>query len=187
MASNENNSSGQAGQAGQEDLFSASIKAGFDFWQTAMREMLEITNSGQAEYRPGSFHPFTAGSLQELTHAVQETWLNSGLLDGEDLARGVVKSLDNAMEMTQNWIEELNQLIQQGLNGIQQSLSEPHQDKQTPPFQAMIEAYSTSMQKMLNMPKLGLSRGYQERATQAINKFNLLTTVVCEFSLLLIQ
>ncbi len=184
MTSAENNSSGNAGQ---EDLFSASIKAGFDFWQTAMQEMLEITESDQTEYHPGSFQPFTAGSLQELTQAIQKTWFNSGLLDSEDLPRAMAKSLDNAVEMTQNWIEELNQLFRQGLNGIQQSMSETHQDRQAPPLQAMIEAYSMSMQKMLNMPKLGLNREYQERTTQAIDKLNVLATVACEFSLLLLQ
>ncbi len=184
MAGTENNSSGDSGK---DDLFSASIKAGFDFWQTAIQEMLETKKNGQAEYHPGSFQPFTAGSLQELSQAIQETWFNSGLIDSEDPARGMAKSLDNAVEITQNWIEEANQLFLQGLNGIQQSMSESQQDSQTPPFQAMIEAYSMSMQKMLNMPKLGLNREYQERITQAIDKLNLLTTVACEFSLLLLQ
>lgn len=184
MTDTKNNSSGNAEQ---EDLFSAGIKAGFDFWQSAIQEMLGATKSDQAEYSPGSFQPFNAGSLQELTQAIQQTWFNSGLLDSEDLPRYMVKSLDNAMAITQNWIEELNQLFRQGLNGIQQSMSESHQDRQAPPFQAMIEAYSMSMQKMLNMPKLGLNREYQERTTQAIDKLNLLTTVSCEFSLLLLQ
>ncbi|MFO7931546.1 MAG: poly(R)-hydroxyalkanoic acid synthase subunit PhaE [Desulfosalsimonas sp.] len=122
-----------------------------------------------------------------MSQAIQETWFNSGLIDSEDPVRCMAKSLDNAVEITQNWIEEANQLFRQGLNGIQQSMSESQQDSQTPSFQAMIEAYSMSMQKMLNMPKLGLNREYQERITQAIDKLNLLTTVACEFSLLLLQ
>lgn len=182
-----NTKSSSPGQDKQENPFSASIKSSFDFWETAIQEMLETTKSGAAEHQPGSFRPFTAGSLQEMTQAIQETWLNSGLMDDEDQAQSMVGSLDNAMEMTQTWIDELNQLFREGLNGIQQSMSEANQDRQLPPFQAMIEAYSMSMQNMLNMPKLGITREYQERTTQALDKLNLFSTMASEFSLLLLQ
>jgi class III poly(R)-hydroxyalkanoic acid synthase PhaE subunit len=51
----------------------------------------------------------------------------------------------------------------------------------------LVEGYSLSMQKMLNMPKLGLNRYYQERMSQALDKLNMFTAVASEFSLQMLQ
>lgn len=169
-------------------LLSTMVKSTFDFWQSLMQDMAGTSDTGsstQAAFKAGSIDPYTAKSFQEMIEAMQGAMLESGLMD--NLAQGMNRIPEMMMQMTQAWTEDVSQVVQESMRGVEQSFAGYSEHRPETSMQALLESYSESMQKMLNMPKLGLNRYYQERMSQAIDKLNLFTTEACEFSFLMLQ
>lgn len=174
---------------GQEaTLLATMVKSSFDFWQTLMQDMAGTSENGsstQTGFKAGSVRPYTAKSFQDMFAAMQGALVESGLMD--NLAQGMNRTPEMMMKMTQAWAEDVGKVVQEGMSGMEQSLSESSERRQDSSLQALLESYSESMHKILNMPKLGINRYYQERMSQAIDKLNLFTAVASEFSLLMLQ
>ena len=169
-------------------LLSTMVKSTFDFWQTVMQDIAGPNDSGsgaQAAFKAGSMRPYTAKSFQDMFAAMQGALVESGLMD--NLAQGMNRTPEMMMKMTQAWAEDVSKAVQEGMSGMERSLSEHSERPQESSLQALLESYSESMHKVLNMPKLGINRYYQERLSQAIDKLNLFTAVASEFSLLMLQ
>ena len=185
--------SGAANTSQEQDkqeatLLSTMVKSSFDFWQTVMQEMAgsgEGESGAQTGFKSGSLRPYTARSLQEMFEAMQGAMVESGLTD--NLTQGMNRAPEMVMKLTQAWTEDVTKIVQEGMNGMSRSFSEHSEQRPDSSLQALLESYSQSMHKMLNMPKLGINRYYQERMSQAMDKLNLFTAVASEFSLLMLQ
>lgn len=53
-------------------------------------------------------------------------------------------------------------------------------------FRGWLEIYEQEFRKFLHMPQLGLTRGYQERVSEAADKFNIFQATAAEFASLLL-
>lgn len=168
-------------------LLSSMVQSTFDFWQTVLQEMMgpHVQGDDPASRGQGSQRPSPLSSMQETFETLQSAMVDSGLMDG--MAQGLNTFPEVSMKMAQAWTENMSSLFKESMSGMENSLSGYSQHRPESSLQALAEAYSQSMQKMLNMPKLGMNRTYQERMAQAMDKLNTLTAVASEFSLQMLQ
>ncbi len=183
----ENEQAFQGQETPAQTFFSSIMQYSFDYWQTVMQEMLGSPGFGnsQSGSENGCQWPMTPSSLQEMFASMNSLMLETGLM--ENLTQGLNRVPDMSMRMAQAWTENMSSLLQESLNGMEQSLSQDPQSRPENSLQALVEAYSKSMQKMLNMPKLGLNRYSQERMAQAMDKLNQFNAVASEFSMQMLQ
>ena len=183
----ENTQAFQGQETPAQTFFSSIMQYSFDYWQAVMHEMLGSHGSGnsQSGSKDGYQWPMTPTSLQEMFESMNSLMLETGLM--ENLTQGLNRVPEMSMKMSQAWTENVSSMLQESLNGMEQSLSQYAQNRPESSLQALVEAYSKSMQKMLNMPKLGLNRYYQERMTQALDKLNQFNAVASEFSMQMLQ
>jgi hypothetical protein len=99
----------------------------------------------------------------------------------------MAKAQEMVLQSTQIWTEKTSKVFQELLQGIEQSMTAQNRTADKTPLQVLLDSYAQSLHRMLNIPKLGLNRYYQERITQALDKLTIFSTVANEFSLLMLQ
>ncbi|MBN2232360.1 MAG: hypothetical protein JW781_06010 [Deltaproteobacteria bacterium] len=171
----------------EDTLFSEMTKSYFDFWQAVTKETLRCTcgDGGLGDYRAGTLRPLTARSLHEMFSAVHDSMTTSGILDS--LPHSMHKSMEMCMGLTENWAQTLGEMVEETLEGASRSLADNTECPQDGALRTFLAAYTRGMQKLFNMPKLGLNRYYQERISRASDQFTLFSVAAGEFLLLMMQ
>ncbi len=183
----EANNTSQEQEKMEESLLSSIIKSTFDFWQSVMQEVIYANNADniQSNAKKNSLWPNPFTSIKEMSETIHNTMIESGLM--EKMPQVMNTALEMAMKMSQDWTENMNYFVHESISAMEKSTSEHSQHQPESSLEGILGLYFQSMQKILNMPKLGMNRYYQERMNQAIDKLNLFTIEINEFSLLLIQ
>lgn len=188
-------SSDDHGHNGQASSASAWMKTVTDLWQSAIRMWPDLTNilqgSGDSQQAEGP----------ERNNRIHGTWqrplnllqvLLTTLTDPEALnacfaGTGVYPDVlfrlcrsgcDGSLQLYQEWLAKISKFGQFG-----EDYRLGNVDKNV--FKGWMEIYQQEIQPILNAPQLGLTRVYQERMSQAIDKYHLYQAAIGEFISLL--
>jgi len=181
MASNENNK--------DQDLFENWVSASSEFWGTFNKIAKNgisghAVNGGDA----GKFEGITNESLD----IAMRTWktffsmlsnpekimeLNtpSDKINGEDSFKKFISVLEKGFETITNTLNEKAGKIGNKIEGMDFDKFDREM------FNAWAGIYQEEIRKIYNLPQVGLWREYQEKATQAIDKYNLFNASLIEF------
>ena len=173
------------------DLLSAWMKTAGDVWGT----MFRTWSDAAATMRPSAPSPSGAsGHAQASLDAAMKTWQ----MLSSTMARPEI--LDSMFKGSGTMPEILTQLAQSSLAGFlefQQKWFEragrigktteayTFEDLDENAFRALNEIYEKEFRQFFNIPQLGLTRFYQEKVNQTLDKFNIFQTAIGEFIRLL--
>lgn len=171
----------------QQTMVTSMVQSACDFWQAVMQELAGSNQSASgwsgSDQQAGPASP--ASLMSSMVTTMHRTMNEPDLM--EDLTQGMHHLPEAFMKMAQAWTENMAGLLQESLSGMEQAMTDGTRQRPESSMEAMVQAYSLSLQKMLNMPKLGLNRYYQERLTQAMDRLNVFSVSAGEFSLQMLQ
>jgi len=170
--------------AGPESMLSAWMKMATDFWGPVMKQWTEALAPGEGQPEG----PLTRGkaswssylkSLTALSASMGESGSADALLKGIGVMPDVlIRLLEGAWNST---FTLQRQMIEKA--GRMGESVEAYQfeglDQET--FKAWAEIYKEEFQQFLQVPQLGLTRFYQEKAHRTLDKFVLLQNGMAEF------
>jgi class III poly(R)-hydroxyalkanoic acid synthase PhaE subunit len=161
-------------------FMSEGISSALNFWQTLLQNMASFSSNpdeGQAQAEQSRMF----GSLQswnELTQAAQKAMQQSGIL--QTLPESIFQAPFLSMSFAQMGMQELTKLTQAWMQGLEQATAQAEKAPNDP-FQAFMQAYSQSWQKVLNMPQLGPERFRQQRLNSFLDNWTLFNNQLAEF------
>jgi polyhydroxyalkanoate synthase subunit PhaE len=168
-----------------EDVMTAWMKIATDFW--GAMGMLWL-NSGQDAVHPE--HSIPTGRFQEF-------WVSSGKLWNvtakafsepsfmEALQKGLQTVPDISMRLLQTGVEGFLELQKRWTNRMQKlgAPTEPYSfsDLDEEFLNRWTDIYKKEFRQFLNIPQLGLTKFYQEKINQTLDKYNLFQAAMAEF------
>ncbi|MFO8032064.1 MAG: poly(R)-hydroxyalkanoic acid synthase subunit PhaE [Desulfohalobiaceae bacterium] len=172
----------QGNQSGDQDslsFMSAGLSSVFNFWQTLFENMASISASEDDQSRANQSR--MVGSLQgwnEFVQAAQKAMQQSDIL--QTFPESMYQAPFLSMGFAQMGMQELTRLTQDWMQGLEQATTQAHQT-QNDPFQAFMQAYSQSWQKILNLPQLGPERFRQQRLNLFLDNWTLFNNQLAAF------
>lgn len=164
-------------------FMSAGISSVLIFWQTLFENIIQFSpESDESEGSTSQMDPnHLSGSLQTWNHlaqTAQKAMLHSGVL--ENLPASMHQAPLVSMSFAHMGMQELTRLTQDWMQGLEQATEHAHTNAQDP-FQAFMQAYSQSWQKVLNLPQLGPERFRQQRIHRFLDSWTLYSSQLAEF------
>lgn len=173
------------------DFLSAWMKTADDVWGN----MFRTWSDAAATFRPSAASSSgSSGHAQASLDAAMKTWqiLSSTLarpeiMDSmfkgpstmpEILMKLAQSSLAGFLEFQQKWFERAGRIGKS-------TEAYTFEDLDENAFRAWKEIYEKEFSQFFNIPQLGLTRFYQEKVNQTLDKFNLFQTAIGEFIRLL--
>ncbi len=166
--------------ANPENLLSAWIKSASDFWGS-MLQSWPVTGSPQAETASPTHGPKERSRSRESFETVLKTWQNLSTVAGDSRAFDAASNLGHAMP---DVLIKMVRASWQGFFNLQQQLIEKagrigrstqaysFENLDEDVFKAWTDIYEKEFRQFFNLPQLGLTRFYQEKFNQAVDKFN---------------
>ncbi|MGD8942071.1 MAG: poly(R)-hydroxyalkanoic acid synthase subunit PhaE [Desulfobacterales bacterium] len=184
---NEKNAKSETGP----DFLSAWMKTAVDVWG----HMFQTWSDAAATMRPSTASPGGAsGHAQASMDAAMKTWqmlsstmarpeIRDSMFKGagtmpEILVQLAQSSLAGFLEFQQKWFERAGRIGKT-------TEAYTFEDLDENAFRAWNEIYEKEFRQFFNIPQLGLTRFYQEKVNQTLDKFNLFQTAIGEFMRLL--
>lgn len=175
----------------RQDIFSAWMKTAGDVWGN----MFRVWSDAAATIRPSDASPSGAsGHAQASMDAAMKTWqvlsstmarpeIMDSMLKGsgtmpEILMKMAQTSLSGFLEFQHKWFERAGRIGKS-------TEAYTFEDLDENAFRAWTEIYEKEFRQFFNIPQLGLTRFYQEKANQTLDKFNLFQAAIGEFLRLL--
>lgn len=176
---------------GPESLLAMWLNTSAQFWESSMQ--LWTGNAGgstsfdsvgdSSKNRAFESIESTVKTWKALSSLMQEPEAQESMLKGisalPDLASKMTKpAIEGFLHFQREWVERAGRIGKSTAAYKFENL-----DQET--FRAWLEVYETEFKKFLQVPQLGLARGYQERFTQAADKYNVFQATLAEFMSLL--
>ncbi len=167
------------------------LKASTEMWEASLKMYAGAGRSagaGEPGQRGGGNKlmdtwPANLKALQALSAAMSEPDALEGLLKGantlpEILMKMVQPAMEGLVHLQKEWMEKAGRI---GKSTAAYSFENLDQEA----FRAWSEIYEKEFRQFLNIPHLGLTRFYQERMSEATDKFNIFQATMAEFISLL--
>jgi len=175
-------------ESGSPDWFAAWIKSAADLWLSAAKTRPAGASNASEGSQPSSasYH----GKLEEGWQALFKTWqTSSSALSSPQILELILKGSnalpESAMRMTRTTWDGYFQLYQMWLKGVgklgEEAKAYSFEGLEADTFKGWAEFYEKEIQPLLKAPPLGLTRFNQERANEAIDKFNQSQVAMAEF------
>jgi polyhydroxyalkanoate synthase subunit PhaE len=179
-------------KSGPDAMFAEWMKAASDFWLSAsktapyggFKEPEKVQTSAAGD----------AGRMEEGWQALLKMWQTSASAlcspqTLESLLKGITASPEAAMKIARTTWDGYSQLYQMWLKHAgklgEASKVNDHEGLQPDIFKEWTAFYEREIQPVLKMPQIGLTRFYQERANDAVDKFANYQAAIGEFLKLL--
>mgnify|MGYP006274301891 FL=1 len=164
-------------------FMSAGIASVLNFWQTLFENMVQLSpESDASEGRTSQMDVHRlSGSLQawnDMAQAAQKAMLQSGGLENLPASMHQVPLV--SMSFAHMGMQELTRLAQDWMQGVEQATEHARTNAQNP-YQAFMQAYSQSWQKVLNLPQLGPERFRQQRIHSFLDSWTTYSSQLAEF------
>jgi len=172
-------------------LLSAWMKTANEFWESMFRAW---TDAAHAFQPPEASKKGTAGRTQASMDTAMKTWqavfsamskpeIMEPMFKGigvmpEILMKMAQTSLAGFLQVQHKWFERAGRIGKSVEAYTFEDLDENA-------FRAWAEIYEKEFRQFLNIPRLGLTRFYQEKMNRALDKFNLFQAAMTEFLRLL--
>ena len=173
------------------DFLSAWMKTAGDVWG----QMFRTWSDAAATFRPSAASPSdTSGHAQASLDAALKTWqvlsstmtrpeITDSMFKGSGTMPDILiqlaqSSLAGFLEFQQKWFERAGRIGKA-------TEAYTFEDLDENAFRAWNEIYEKEFRQFFNIPQLGLTRFYQEKVNQTLDKFNLFQTAIGEFIRLL--
>ena len=175
-------------KSGPDAMFVEWMKAASDFWLSAAKAA-PFGGFKVPEKVPTSVAGFP-GRMEEGWQALLKIWQTSAAALSspqtlESVLKGVTASPEAAMRMARTTWDGYSQLYQMWLKqtGKFGEVGKAYNFEALQPdtFKEWTAFYEKQIQPMLKMPQVGLTRFYQERAYDAVDKFARYQTAIAEF------
>lgn len=174
----------QKERSGPENLLTAWMKAGADFWGSMMKmlpstpEMLALSEEA-VKSRPQELLKSTMKMWQSVFSTLSEQEGMDTLFKGINMLPEIVLRMaktgwDGYFHLQQQWLERVGRIGQR-------TEAYKFEDLDQNVFKAWTEIYEKEFKQFLTVPQLGLTRYYQERMGVAMDKFNLFQAAMAEF------
>jgi class III poly(R)-hydroxyalkanoic acid synthase PhaE subunit len=175
---------------GAETLLATWLKTATEFWGSMARTWANGPDTSAASDTAATAENDAAQRAQESLQSALKTWLALSSLTSDP------GTLDSQLKGVHGLPEVLSRLVQSGWNGYfqlqQQWLERVARIGKTTEaykfekldqnvFALWNELYEKEFRQFLHLPKLGLTRFYQERAGRAVDEFNIFQAKVAEF------
>jgi hypothetical protein len=168
-----------------ESLMSFWMKSATDFWGSTSRMWPDAGEPFQSEGLKKQFQKLESAPKmwQSFVSAFSTTESINALFKGMDILPEVVlQTLQSEWGgysgLQKKWLEKASKMGKQ-------SEDYKFEDLDKDIFKAWAEIYEKEFSQFLNIPQIGLTRFYQERIGQAMDRFNLYEIAVSEFMNLL--
>ena len=175
----------------RQDFLSAWMKSAGDLWGN----MFRVWSDAAATIRPSDASPRgSSGRAQASMDSAMKTWqvLSSAMAQPEVmdsmfkgagtmpeiLMKMAQTSLTGFLEFQHKWFERAGRIGKS-------TEAYTFEDLDENVFRAWTEIYEKEFRQFLNIPQLGLTRFYQEKVNQTLDKFNLFQAAMGEFLRLL--
>ena len=184
------NEKGQKGP-GAETLLAAWMKMATDFWGSMAQMWPGVTGISETPNAPPKGDK---GRMQDSWESAVRIWQTFSSAIAEpgavyNLSMGIHALPEVLMKMTktgwdayfhlqQQWMERLGRI---GKSTEAYKFENLDQDA----FRAWLESYDKEFRQFLKVPQLGLTRFYQERAADLVDKFNVFQGAMAEFMYLI--
>ena len=175
-------------ESGSPDWFAAWIKSAADLWLSAAKTRPAGASNASEGSQPSSasYH----GKLEEGWQALFKTWqTSSSALSSPQILELILKGSnalpESAMRMARTTWDGYFRLYQMWLKGVgklgEETKAYSFEGLEADTFKGWAEFYVKEIQPFLKAPQLGLTRFPQERANEAIDKFNQFQADMAEF------
>jgi len=175
-------------EKGSPDWFAAWMKSAADLWLSAAKAQPASASNVSEASQPSSasYH----GKLEEGWQALLKTWqTSSSVLSSPQILELILKGSnalpESAMRMARTTWDGYFQLYQMWLKGVgklgEEAKAYSFEGLEADTFKGWAEFYEKEIQPFLKAPPLGLTRFHQERANEAIDKFNQFQVDMAEF------
>lgn len=165
-------------ESSSSDLMSLWLNATRQFWEAAGG----MATAAQASQGADSKSDYKSDSrTRESLESVLKSWKTAtDMAQDPDVMERLSKSFKTApdlllrmaeggwntyFKLQQQWVEKMGRI-----QGSSKAYQFDHLDQET--FQAWADIYEKELSPLLKLPKVGLSRFYQERADDAVDKFH---------------
>jgi class III poly(R)-hydroxyalkanoic acid synthase PhaE subunit len=178
-------------ESGPQNLLEAWMKSSTEIFGAAMKMWPDVSkDSGTEDSSKKGGRSRTMESwlsnlkaLQALSSTMSEPGAMEGMVNGintfpEILMKMVQPAMDGFFHLQKEWLEKAGRI---GKSTAAYDFENLDQEA----FRAWSEIYEKEFRQFLNIPQLGLTRFYQERASEATDKYNLFQATVAEFISLL--
>ena len=175
-------------ERGSLDWFAAWMKSAADLLLSAAKDRPASDSNVSEGSRPSSASYY--GKLEEGWQALLKTWQTwSSALSSPQILELILKGSnalpESSMRMAHTTWDGYFQLYQMWLKGVGKLGEEPtaysFEGLEAGTFKGWAEFYEKEIQPFLKAPPLGLTRFHQERANEAIDKFNQFQVTMSEF------
>jgi len=178
----------QKERSGPETLLAAWMKAGAEFWGSMMKmlpstpEMLAPSEEA-IKSRPQEVLKSTMKMWQSLFSTLSEQEGMDTLFKGIHTLPEIVLKMaktgwDGYFDLQRLWFEKAGKIGKH-------TEAYKFEDLSQSVFKIWTEIYEKEFKQFITVPQLGLTRFYQERVREAVNKFNLFQAKIAEFFYLL--
>jgi hypothetical protein len=180
--------------AGPLSLVEAWIKTSSEFWGSTFKSWTDSATGGEKSGPSAPTEANDTGRTQEALAAIQKSWrtLSTAMEEPQTLQSlfaGIGTMPEIVIRLAQaGWAGFLNlqgQWLAKAARVGESTTAYNFDSLDAEAFQNWSEVYEKEFKQLLNIPQLGLTRGYQERLNQSIDKFNRLQAAVAEFLYLL--
>jgi polyhydroxyalkanoate synthase subunit PhaE len=171
-----------------ESMFGDWMKSAADFWLSAAKTWSAgVTDTAKM---PASFSKGDFGKMQEGWQALLKIWQTSSSALAspqtlEAILKGATASPETAMKILRTTWDGYFQLYQMWLKNLgkagEASQAFSYEGLDPGVFKEWTAFYEKEIQPILGMPQVGLTRFYQERANEAIDRFNRSQVAIAEF------
>ncbi len=174
-------------RSGPESLVETWMRTTAEFWETSLQmwsggsDNPEYPGAPNETSKPRTFESFesTLKSWKALSTLMKEPEVLESMLKGinalPELASKMTKpAIEGYLHLQREWLERAGRIGKSTAAYKFENL-----DQET--FRAWLDVYQTEFRKFLNVPQLGLTREYQERFTNAADKFNVFQATLAEF------
>lgn len=165
---------GDSSMPGYETMLGAWLNSAAAYWDTLMRLGVPKAAPGQQETQQGGQ---SDSGPQETFAELLKMWRSMtafGTADSETMGSGMSNVSDTFAKAAQSFWEGQLQFLQQWMEGA----ATGREGKESPErmaraaLQAWMNVYEQEYSRLFNVPQLGLTRVYQERASRALDSFN---------------
>ena len=170
---------------GTETMIADWMKSATDFWGMLTRMYVQPSTGPDSPSQMGASH----SAKNSLDAAIRNWQAVSSAMSTpesmESLFKGVGAMPDILAKMAQNTVSGYMQLQQKWLDrcGRIGEKADAYSFEQLDEnmFRAWTDMYETEFQQFFRIPQLGLTRGYQEKFNQAVDKYNIYNSSMSEF------
>ncbi len=168
-----------------EDIFTGWIRSGFDFWQTVGKtwpefiKMFGVTGSGDRPVE--GMEPWQ--SMIKMYEGLMSGFYSSGTVSSALKGLGAFPELAVKMAKTgwDGYFFLYQQWLEKTFGGAKPAQAHVFEKLDRNTFKTWTEIYEKEFRQILKMPKIGLTREYQERLSELADKFSIFQTTLAEF------